>query len=428
MRGNPWPKRYKRNQLTPIKTGSLRAVRMSVLGRFGCSSRTEGGHKARPELSLKQHSKGLNKGHMTEANSADGSRARGGRGEFFIVHQGLWKAICDVGDINAAAAWLLLAQGTGGNHRTTAWSVDSIMRYLGMGYPRGKAAIEKLIALNFIRHGEKHTPRKPRYDLLSFTEWAVMNWDAVPRGTGDEDSGSPLIWLPNALITGASHEKSPIHKLRAAGDLWALRLFVDLYQEQNLRDDGGIPRTFLWEKYEAIKLGERGAYSVMGFKHGGEWVNFSGPFLLHQSRPKPTKNSQPVFDSLRVLKQTGLLTFVPHLVENDTKDAEVIHAFGIGGHSEHEIETEIGTHARKAALAMCAPWHLETAESAGLLLCPVSRDYPKAQMVGIARLHYRPHTKRTSAWARNLQQCGAGYVTQFRRLAEECKVKDTAFA
>ena len=66
---------------------------------------------------------------MTEANSADGKRARGGLGNFFIVDQRLWKAVCNKSDINAAA-WLLLMQGTGVNHRTTAWSVDSMKRYL----------------------------------------------------------------------------------------------------------------------------------------------------------------------------------------------------------------------------------------------------------------------------------------------------------
>src|ERR1017187_5267839 len=126
---------------------------------------------------------------MSESNPANTERARGGTGNFFIVDQRLWKAVCDAGDINAAAAWLLLLQGTGGNHRTTAWSVDSIMRYLGMGYTRGKAAIDKLIALKFIRHGEKHTQRKPRYDLLTFPEWNALNQKSRKgqRASAEED-------------------------------------------------------------------------------------------------------------------------------------------------------------------------------------------------------------------------------------------------
>jgi hypothetical protein len=367
---------------------------------------------------------------MTEANSAEGKRTRGGTGNFFIVDQRLWKAVCDAGDINAAAAWLLLLQGTGGNHRTTAWSVDSIMRYLGMGYTRGKAAIEKLIALKFIRHGEKHTQRKPRYDLLTFPEWNALNQKSRKgqRASSEKDLDYNLIWLPNQLIKAADGEKPPIHKLRASGDLWALRLFVDLYHEHNLRDDAGISRKYLWEPYEAMNLGERGPYKVMGFRTKEKNLTWDGPFLSHRPRPKPQPESRhPVWTSVHVLEQTGVLTFVPHLLENTTDNAEVIHGVGIGGHSEHPIETQIGNEARRTAAAMCQPSQLDLARREGLILCPVSRDYPNAQMVGIARLHYRPHTKRTSAWSSNLQYAGPKFVEHFRRMAAEYAVQEAAF-
>jgi len=372
---------------------------------------------------------------MTEVNSADGKRARGGTGNFFIVDQRLWKAVCDAGDINAAAAWLLLLQGTGVNHRTTAWSVDSIMRHMGMGYIYGKAAIDKLIALNFIRYGEKHTQRKPRYDLLTFPEWDALNQEHLKaeRTDVEEDDDYNLLWLPNEVVRGAGGEKPPIHKLRASGDLWALRLFVDLYHEQNLRDDGGISRKFVWEGYKAVDLGERGPYRILGFKFVGREHDWAGPLLIHEDRPKPRpdhpdKDWRPGWESLGVLQATGVLTFVPHLLENGTKFAQVIHPLGVGGHSEHPIETQIGIEAYKAAAAMCQPWQLEKARREGLILCPVSRDYPNAQMVGIARLHYRPQTKRTSAWSSNLRSGGLEYVEHFRRLAVEYAVQQAALA
>jgi hypothetical protein len=366
---------------------------------------------------------------MSEAISAVGKRARGGTGNFFIVDQRLWKAVCDAGDINAAAAWLLLAQGTGANQRTTAWSVDAIKRYLGLGYIRGKEAIDKLIDLKFIRHGEKHTQRKPRYDLLTFPEWDALRQKPRKRqnAPADGDSDPNPIWLPNEVVTGTCKgERSPIHKLRAAGDPWAIRLFVDLYHAQNLRDDGGINRKVLWRKYERIELGERGPYRIMGFKPDGRWLNWDGPFRMHQSRPKPKPDSQPTWDSLGILELTGVLSFIPHLVENDTDAAELIHAVGIGLHSEHPIETQIGNEARRAGAALCQPWQLTKAE--GLILCPVSSDYPKAQMVGIARLHYRPHTKRTSAWSSNLNYDGPAYVEQYRRIAAEYGIEEAAFS
>ncbi|MDT8066589.1 MAG: hypothetical protein ROO76_00330 [Terriglobia bacterium] len=366
---------------------------------------------------------------MTEANSADGKRKRGGTGNFFIVDQRLWKAVCDADDINSAAAWLLLAQGTGANQRTTAWSVDAIMRYLGMGYNRGKEAIDKLIALRFIQYGEKHTQRKPRYDLLTFAEWDALRQKPRKRRnpSADADSDSNLIWLPNELVTGTGKsEKSPIHKLRAAGDPWALRLFVDLYHAQNLRDDGGIARKVLWLKYKPVELGERGPYRIVGFKPEGRWLTWEGPFRIHHSRPKPTAESQPTWDSLNILEHFGVLSFIPHLVENDTNAAELIHAVGIGAHGEHPIETQIGNEACRAGAAMCQPWQLTKAE--GLIVCPISRDYPKAQIIGIARLHYRPHTKRTSAWSSNLQFNGPAWIDQYRRIAAEYATQQAAYA
>jgi hypothetical protein len=369
---------------------------------------------------------------MTEAISAIGKRAHGGTGNFFIIDQRLWKAVCDAGDINAAAAWLLLAQGTGANQRTTAWSVDAIMRYLGVGISRGKEAIDKLIALRFIQYGEKHTQQKPRYDLLTFAEWDALR--QKPRKgrnpSANEDSDSNLIWLPNELVTGTCKgEKSPVHKLRAAGDPWALRLCVDLYHAQNLRDDGGISREFVWQEFGAEKIGERGPFRIMGFNPGMRSHNWAGPFVVHEARPKPRPDVtewKPGWESLTVLEQIGLLSFVPHLLENETRAAEVVHAVGTGGQTEHPLETEIGNEARRAAAAMCQPWQLTKAE--GLILCPIRQEYPKALIVGIARLRYRPHTKRTSAWTSNLQYDGPAWVEQYRRIAAEYATQQAAYA
>jgi hypothetical protein len=45
-----------------------------------------------------------------------------------------------------------------------------------------------------------------------------------------EDSDDNIIWLSNAIVTGTSSgEESPVRRLRSAGCVWTLRLFVDLY-------------------------------------------------------------------------------------------------------------------------------------------------------------------------------------------------------
>jgi hypothetical protein len=46
-----------------------------------------------------------------------------GRGDFFAVDRVVWSPVCKLGSINAAVAYLVLARGTGGDNRTTSWSV-----------------------------------------------------------------------------------------------------------------------------------------------------------------------------------------------------------------------------------------------------------------------------------------------------------------
>ena len=48
----------------------------------------------------------------------------------------------------------------------------------------------------------------------------------------------------------------------------------------------------------------------------------------------------------------GLLSFVPHIFENDTDTAEAIHVYGIGETAETPIEREIGDAVDHAARAM----------------------------------------------------------------------------
>ena len=144
--------------------------------------------------------------------------------------------------MNEAVAYLVLACGTGHDNLTTSWSSQALHKYSGIAWERGKAAIESLIQAGHVRLGKDHTRQNPRYELVAFKR-------AKDR-TCDDD----LIWLPNAIVTGTrSGEPSPSQRLRSSGDVWALRLFVDLYHAQNLRDDGGINPQVIWENYKRKK-------------------------------------------------------------------------------------------------------------------------------------------------------------------------------
>lgn len=270
----------------------------------------------------------------------------------------------------------------------------------------------------FIKFGKDHTRQKPRYELIE---------PKATKGAGETDN---LIWLPNPIVMGTSSgEISPIQRLRSAGDPWALRLFVDLYHAQNLRDDGGINPEVLHMKFERKKICARGIYNVWGFKRGDSWLSWTGPFAAHQRRAMQPNGNHPVWDSVAVLRKMGLLNFVPHLYENSSPQAEPIHPFGVGAQGEEPIETEMGRAADTAAQEMCQEWAINNAADEGFdHFCPVSQTKPDVQLIGVARLLYRPHTKRTAAWFGQLQVSGKQAISYYEELAMGKTLKDDEIA
>ncbi len=400
------------------------------------------------------------------ASAGAGKNAKGGR--FFAIDARIWAKVTTAG-MNEAVAYLVLACGTGHDNKSTSWSTNAVMKYAGIGWVRAKDAIVRLVASGFIQCAEAHTEARPRYQLATLVELvkhqSATNQPAKPdyfeqellsdllagkqpsnktaRARADrlcqrdllrrddqglyrapepaeEDSGDHSIWLPNTVVMGTSRgEESPVQRLRSAGRVWTLRLFVDLYSVQNLRDDGGLSPSVIRETFERHQAGQQGAYTIWAFK-SVNWRYWStGPFADHSRRTKSKPEDEfPIWASVRLLTTMGLLSFVPHIFENDTDAAEPIHVYGIGGRAEAPIEREIGSAAHEAGSAMCLPTKPEKAMGDGFhYFCPVLRTKPSAQMIGVARLTYRPHTKRTGAWFAELQQSGPGWIRMFTDLA-----------
>jgi hypothetical protein len=393
------------------------------------------------------------------------------KGCFFAVDQRTWAKLPETA-MNEAVAYLVLAQGTGGNHKATSWSVNALKTYAGISWERGKAAIENLIGRGFIRCAQTHTATRPRYEIATFGEWHRDEAARQPAPDflerellekvqkGEQPATKPhrkradsllkrgilvrdtrglyrlpepptdgpsenLIWLPNTIVTGTtSGEESPVRRLRSAGDVWALRLFVDLYAAHNLRDDGGITPQAIWQPFDRRLVGQQGAYTVWGFTEKTSNLHLTGPFAAHKLRAQTGKD-HPVWESVHLLRRLGLVNFVPHIFENSSPQAEIIHPYGIGGAGEEPIETELGSTADAVARAMCLPSNVETAQEDGCdYFCPVLHTKPDVQMIGIARLHYRPHTRRTAAWFAELHQSARKYIERYREFA--AKAEDAA--
>jgi hypothetical protein len=95
------------------------------------------------------------------------------------------------------------------------------------------------------------------------------------------------IWLPNTIVTGTDKgEDSPIRRLRSAGDIWTLRLFVDLYHAHSLTANGGIDPFIIRQKYERKLIGEQGLFNIWAFTPKVHTLWSVGPFKAHESRER----------------------------------------------------------------------------------------------------------------------------------------------
>jgi hypothetical protein len=386
------------------------------------------------------------------------------RGQFFTIDRRTWGVLCCGNDLNAAVSYLVLASGTSADNRGTSWSVESLKTHAGISFERGKGAIKTLCDWGLIRHAETFTPTRPRYEILSHAEvsafrrpslehyqrtvldniragrqppWGKRSperrtaeelvhvgkvrknlngvFEAVPEPSPEPE----LIYLPNQLATGTDKgEDSPVRRLRAGGDIWALRLLVDLYDAHNLRDDGGISPKVLSEKYTRREVGYKGIYTIWAFSCETQWIRWTGPFAAHEKRPKPNEEAEhPAWETLRALQRHGLLSFVPHLWTNDptkdaTSDAEIIHPYGFRNVSAAEKEVQLAEAAHEAALSMLPDFRAD--QAAGCHLAPIAKNLPNVQLVGVPRLLYRPKTKRTSDWYGELNSNADKWIARYQ--------------
>jgi hypothetical protein len=318
---------------------------------------------------------------------------------FFHIDRRTWKDLCDRGNINMAVSYLTIATGTGSGNCLSSWSAQAIERYTGIHNTRAAIAIKELIGANFIQLAERSSRTRPKYELQPSSEGGAFAED--------------LIWLPNTLITGTTNgERSPIGRIRSRGDIVSLRLLVDLYHAQHLGADGGICRKVLWQKFERKKCGERGRHIVWGFAPGEQCASTHSSTEFFW-----TIREDALWTALESLEDMRLLEVVPHLVENASSDCEPIHGFGWDGAGER-IERELGEAADEAGRRILGPLHLNVAEKVdGLqMFAPAWDTQPNVQMVGVFRLTYRPHTKRTAEWYRRLESKALEWIEEYEQI------------
>jgi hypothetical protein len=330
------------------------------------------------------------------------------RGNFFAVDRRAWAAVCGIGSMNAAVAYLVLARGTLKDMRTTAWSVNAIETHTGIARPRAAAAIRALLEASLAEQIKAGS--RPSYRLTFGT---VSDW----------------IWLPNSVIDGASGETPPVERIRQAQSLPVLRLYVDLYHAQGLAADGGVNWRQLREGYHRHKIGESGPYVIWGFSPGqeGTWEQapFVRPFLtgrkevvkLADGSTRRDDTGLPDFwVALGVLKKTGLLEFVAHLVEADTGEASVIHPLAQG--NGETIERRLLWAAHDAGTSLLTAAQAEWASAQDMIVVPVLAHIEKVAVLGLPRLRHRAATSATAEWAERAEEWDA-WIERYQEIAEK---------
>ena len=152
-------------------------------------------------------------------------------------------------------------------------------------------------------------------------------------------------------------------------------------------------------------------------------VTWTGPTVCHkreertpQEKEKGKNSAVDYFRRQQQLVDLGLLEWVPCLIESDDPDAEIIHSYGMGGSTS--LEDRLGASARHVAHTMLTDGQCRWADEQGLWLAPVLRHITNVQLTGIARLRYRPQTRKTEAWWADQQAKGEGYLDRYMSWAK----------
>jgi hypothetical protein len=191
--------------------------------------------------------------------------------------------------------------------------------------------------------------------------------------------------------------------VRQHGRVSALALLVGLYNSHALRDDGGIHWRMMRENYERRQIGQQGQFTVYSFKRGQlqAWrtAPFLKPYMTGVSENKQDTGWAKIWEDEALLRRLGLIEYVPHLIESDHAEAEIMMPVG-GQHPETGFYCYLA--AERLALEMLNNTGLTIADEeirAGARIVPCPAHVSGASVVGIARLRYRPKTKATAAWA-----------------------------
>jgi hypothetical protein len=294
-------------------------------------------------------------------------------GNFFAVDRTAFHYVS--GEVDPALAYLVLARGTLVDNCTTTWGAKAVANYVGMRWYTANLSISRLQELGAVARIDGDT--RARFSLVPMCGEDELEW----------------IFLPNEIVTGAAGEPTPLALIREMQDPLLLRLFVDLYDAQNLPERGGIDWRVVRGLYRKKKLAEVREFTIWSFESEGMETTAEHPITaVHRiSGKKPYRD---FFARLAALRRLGLVHDVAHLIRGD----EIFHVFG----DSPDIENELRQLTSYATYEMLTGTGFEYRD---VLTFPAyTKTGGNIELIDVARLRYLPHTEMTAAWRHNLER------------------------
>jgi hypothetical protein len=376
------------------------------------------------------------------------------RGEFFVVDAVTFAKACNLG-ADAAAAYLVMACGTGRDSRTSTWSRDAISRHLGLTWRKARQKVDDLKAAGLVVELTPAKARRPKFDLPPLERAPMpaavarlaerirsglqptgkMDLHTVRQGQDlgwfaregqglwqflEEPKGRPA-FIPKSLIIRDDGQTSIVERLRQARDPKALQLLVDLYAQQDLAERDGVDRLTLRRDFSRKSLLATGLHQLWWFKNEGRATDWRG-LEHHHAR----KDHETFWRNVRRLEDVGAVEWAYHLAEDAQDDAELVYPVALvrsGRVVPGTLESVSGAWATLAAAVLYPGDDMDRfdefdgqAPAAFTIIAP--RHMGEATLVGVLRMRNRAWTSNTSRWRGIAQERAQEAVEGFRRIVE----------
>jgi hypothetical protein len=325
---------------------------------------------------------GLSGSDPSTQESQPAKRGKGRGGKFFAVDREIWERLWEVttfNRLNFVSTYLVLSAGTGSDHQLSKWSTKACERYIGIGKPRAKVAVDELIEHGLAEHTEKSTRAFPQYRL-----------QPVPLE-------SDPIFLPIAIVTGLNVEASMLRRTREAGDPLLLRMLVDLYGMTQVDATFGLPISALsqipLQDYPARKVFEVGVHAIWAVRLGG--AKTAGGTWTEPHRPKGHKTWENFWARVSVLENIGAIWYEPWAFDGAANDAEPLFPVDSsavpGGKKEPEVSDLMRVmYEASEALTEGKAYLLDRYEDDLLVSLSLHRQAPSIR--GVARMRIEADT------------------------------------